>query len=50
MRAGYLYSAMADIAALTEDKEMLAAVDRIWNNETSKKMYVQGGESELMCL
>ena len=43
MRAGYLYSAMADIAALTEDKEMLAAVDRIWNNETSKKMYVQGG-------
>ena len=43
VRAGYLYSAMADIAALTEDKEMLAAVDRIWNNETSKKMYVQGG-------
>jgi DUF1680 family protein len=34
---------MADIAALTEDKEMLAAVDRIWNNETGKKMYVQGG-------
>ena len=43
VRAGYLYSAMADIAALTEDKEMLAAVDRIWNNETGKKMYVQGG-------
>lgn len=43
VRAGYLYSAMADIAALTEDKEMLAAVDRIWKNETGKKMYVQGG-------
>jgi DUF1680 family protein len=43
VRAGYLYSAMADIAALTQDKEMLAAVDRIWNNETGKKMYVQGG-------
>jgi DUF1680 family protein len=43
VRAGYLYSAMADIAALTEDKDMLAAVDRIWNNETGKKMYVQGG-------
>lgn len=43
VRAGYLYSAMADIAALTDDKEMLAAVDRIWNNETGKKMYVQGG-------
>lgn len=43
VRAGYLYSAMADIAALTEDKAMLAAVDRIWKNETGKKMYVQGG-------
>ncbi len=43
VRAGYLYSAMADIAALTDDKDMLAAVDRIWNNETGKKMYVQGG-------
>ncbi len=43
VRAGYLYSAMADIAAITGDKEMLAAVDRIWNNETGKKMYVQGG-------
>ena len=43
VRAGYLYAAMADIAALTEDKDMLAAVDRIWNNETGKKMYVQGG-------
>lgn len=43
VRAGYLYAAMADIAAITEDKEMLAAVDRIWNNETGKKMYVQGG-------
>jgi DUF1680 family protein len=43
VRAGYLYSAMADIAAITGDQEMLAAVDRIWNNETAKKMYVQGG-------
>ncbi len=43
VRAGYLYAAMADIAALTEDKDMLAAVDRIWANETGKKMYVQGG-------
>ena len=43
VRAGYLYSAVADIAALTDDKQMLAAVDNIWNNLVSKKLYVQGG-------
>ncbi len=34
---------MADVAALTGDKEMLKAVDSIWNNLVSKKLYVQGG-------
>ncbi len=43
VRAGYLYSAVADVAALTDDKQMLAAVDSIWNNLVSKKLYVQGG-------
>ena len=43
VRAGYLYSAMADVAALTGDKQMLQAVDTIWNNLVSKKLYVQGG-------
>ena len=43
VRAEYLYSAMADVAALTGDKPMLAAVDTIWNNLVAKKMYVQGG-------
>jgi len=43
VRAGYLYSAVADIAALTDDKQMLNAVDSIWNNLVSKKLYVQGG-------
>ncbi len=43
VRAGYLYSAVADIAALTGDKQMLNAVDSIWNNLVSKKLYVQGG-------
>ncbi len=42
VRAGYLYSAMADVAALTGDTALLAAVDRIWANMVSKKMYVQG--------
>jgi DUF1680 family protein len=42
VRAGYLYAAMADVAALTGDKEMLNAIDTIWRNVVSKKLYVQG--------
>ena len=43
VRAEYLYSAMTDVAALTGDKQLLAAVDTIWNNLVAKKMYVTGG-------
>ncbi|GAB2787089.1 hypothetical protein HNQ93_002781 [Hymenobacter luteus] len=43
VRAEYLYSAMADVAALTGDQRMLAAVDSIWQNMVSKKLYVTGG-------
>lgn len=42
VRAGYLYSAMADVAALSGDKALLKAVDNIWENTVSKKMYVTG--------
>jgi DUF1680 family protein len=43
VRAGYLYSAMADVAALTGDDSLLHAIDTIWGNLVSKKLYVQGG-------
>jgi DUF1680 family protein len=43
VRAGYLYSAVADIAALTGDDSLLNAIDKIWANMVSKKLYVQGG-------
>ena len=43
VRAGYLYAAVADIAALTGDQRFLEAVDKIWNNVVEKKIYVQGG-------
>ena len=43
VRAVYLYSAVADVAALTGDKNFLTAVDRIWENMVSKKLYVHGG-------
>jgi DUF1680 family protein len=43
VRAMYLYSGMADVAALTGDIEYITAIDKIWNNMVGKKIYVQGG-------
>jgi DUF1680 family protein len=43
VRAMYLYSGMSDVAALTGDKQYIEAIDRIWNDMTGKKIYVQGG-------
>ena len=43
VRAMYLYSAMTDIAALTGDTTYLRAVDRLWENMVSKKIYLHGG-------
>lgn len=43
VRAGYLYAAMADVAALTDDKAFLSAIDSIWNNVVSRKIYIHGG-------
>ncbi|MBC7874948.1 MAG: glycoside hydrolase family 127 protein [Ferruginibacter sp.] len=43
VRAGYLYAAIADVAALTGDEKMRQAIDSIWENFVSKKLYVQGG-------
>ena len=43
VRAGYLYAAMADIAHLQGMKNYLKAIDSIWENMVSKKIYVQGG-------
>ena len=43
VRAAYLYSGVADVAALTGDEKLLQAIDSIWQNVVSKKTYVQGG-------
>jgi hypothetical protein len=43
VRAGYLYSAVADVAALTGDDSLTKAIDKIFDNVVSKKIYVQGG-------
>ena len=42
VRAGYLYAAVADVAALTGDDSLIHAIDKIWTNVVEKKMYVQG--------
>jgi DUF1680 family protein len=43
VRATYMYSGMADVAALTGDEAYLNAIDKIWENVVTKKMYITGG-------
>ena len=43
VRAAYMYAGMADVAALTGDKSYIDAIDRIWDNIVTKKLYITGG-------
>jgi DUF1680 family protein len=43
VRATYLYSAMADLAAEDSDGELLAVCQRLWSHLTTRRMYVMGG-------
>lgn len=43
VRANYMYTAMADIAALTGDQNYIAAIDKLWENVVGKKLYLTGG-------
>jgi hypothetical protein len=43
VRATYMYSGIADVAALTGDKAFIAALDRIWDNMAGRKLYITGG-------
>jgi hypothetical protein len=43
VRAMYLYAGAADVAALTGDKTLVDAVDKLWENVVGKKTYVTGG-------
>jgi DUF1680 family protein len=42
VRAAYMYSAMVDIATLDDDPLYREAVQRIWDNVVSRKLYVTG--------
>ena len=43
VRAGYMYSGMADVAALTGDESYIRAIDRIWEDAVGRKLYITGG-------
>ena len=43
VRATYMYSGMADVAALTGNNSYLHAIDKIWENVAGKKLYITGG-------
>jgi uncharacterized protein len=43
VRALYMYSGMADVAALTGNKDYIRAIDRLWEDVTYTKTYLTGG-------
>jgi DUF1680 family protein len=43
VRATYMYSGMADIAAIEKDQAYLNAITKIWEDLVYKKMYLTGG-------
>ena len=43
VRAGYMYSGMADVAALLGDEAYIRAIDKIWNDVVGTKLYITGG-------
>ena len=43
VRANYLYSGMADVAALTDSAGYQAAIDQIWENVVGRKLHLTGG-------
>jgi DUF1680 family protein len=43
VRATYMYSGIADVAALTGDAAYLKTSDTIWGNLVAKKLYITGG-------
>lgn len=43
VRAGYLYSGVTDVASMQHDHKLFDAVNRVWDNMASKKLYIIGG-------
>lgn len=43
VRATYMYTGMADVAALTGNEQYLSAIDDLWNDVVDRKLYITGG-------
>ena len=43
VRAGYLYSGVADVATLTQNPNYIRTIDQIWHDVVSSKLYLTGG-------
>jgi hypothetical protein len=43
VRAGYLFSGVADVASLTGSTDYRQALERLWLNMASKKLFITGG-------
>ena len=43
VRAVYMYAGMADVASLTDDDQYIQAIDRIWEDVVTGKIYITGG-------
>jgi len=43
VRAAYMYTGMADIAALTGNNDYIKAIERIWHDVVGNKLYITGG-------
>ena len=47
VRANYLYAGATDVYSETGDKSLLSALEKIWSDVTSHKMYVNGATGAL---
>jgi len=43
VRAGYLYSGVADVAAITGQADYIRAIDRLWEDVVFRKLHLTGG-------
>lgn len=43
VRAAYMWTGMADVAALTGDQQYISAITNIWEDVVHKKLYITGG-------
>jgi len=43
VRAAYMFSGIADVAALTGNETYVKAIDRLWDDVVGRKIYITGG-------